>query len=252
MSDDGSQNRQHGWFAIKRGALNHELLRPKGKFSKFEAWVWMIEAAKISEKVIDIGGAPVTVPRGSFVHSFRFMAGAWRWSLKAVQNFVRDLEAHETIRKDVIRVGHKKDTQRIRITICNYDKYQLGGYAEDTQRIRSGYKQEQDNNNSVKGEVSDAPPGDQSHPVDQDILNSAIWGAGKPYLISKGVKNPGPIIGKWLKTYPPIKVMEALSKAQRSSTDEPVAFITGCLRRDGRDQADVSSKVQRIVQAGKR
>lgn len=208
-----------GWFSVKRGMLDHDLFKPDGKWSKAEAWIWMIENAAISEKTVDIGGKPHTVPRGSLAYSLRFLADKWSWSVKAVRTFLSTLENHGAVRLEV--VGNEKGTGRTQITLCNYDKYQSPGHAKGTERAHDGHKEEQETN---------IPPSEgASAPVDPDKV---MFDAGRRLLAASGksAADAGRILGKWRRDHGTEAVISAIGRAQREGAIEPVSYIEGCLR----------------------
>lgn len=217
-----------GWFSVKRGMLDHDLFKPDGKWSKAEAWIWMIENAAISEKTVDIGGKPHTVPRGSLAHSLRFLADKWSWSVKAVRTFLSTLENHGAVRLEI--VGNEKGTGRTQITLCNYDKYQSPGHAKGTERAHDGHKEEQETN-IPPSEGASAPP---LRPVDVDPVNKAVWDFGVQLLAPSGsrpdAKAARSNIGRWLKGgRDPVEVLNALKSAAKAGTSDPVPYITAIL-----------------------
>ena len=105
-----------GWYAVKRGTIEHELFAPVGKWSKFEAWNWLIEAAAYRPTTIDIGGKPYTVPRGACCFSRRFLAQKWGWSRKAVDSFLDKLAAHGAVELSEAKTGVGTRSKRSQIT----------------------------------------------------------------------------------------------------------------------------------------
>lgn len=215
-----------GWYAMKRGWLDHEAFRPVGPWSKSEAWVFLVESAAFKPTTIDIGNRPYVVPRGACCFSLRFLAGKWKWSVKAVQTFLKTLESHDAIKISVAKTGNGTKTKRTQITLCNYDKYQSFGHKTDTKGKQKGDKEEQVNNISSKEEAASPP----SKPVEVSVSSSAVWNAGKPFLSSRGVGDPGAMIGKWLKSYPPLSILAAIDAAQKCGTEDPIRYITKALQ----------------------
>lgn len=72
----------------------------------------------------------------------------------------------------------------------------------------------------------------------QDDPEKRFWNTGKAYLEAAGVKNPGGVIGRWLKDHDRDDVKDALSRAQVEQAVDPVAFIAGVLRRKTRTSLD--------------
>lgn len=237
-----------GWYAMKRGWLEHEMFEPEGRWSRAEAWVWMVEAAAYKPTVIDIGGKPYTVPRGAICHSLRFMATRWRWSTKAVQNFLRDLEAHGVVRSEVVKGGHGGETRRTQVSLCNYEKYQAPRNTKETQEKREGNKEEQGNKLTI-------PPSEEAvaspHPV--SILTTTMWEVGKRYLGNErfGITNPGAVIGRFLKiNNDPATVLSAIDAAHKADTHDPIPYITEILKGERHDKPSKSSEKLRAFISG--
>lgn len=215
-----------GWYAMKRGWLEHEMFSPVGRWSKAEAWVWLVENACFKPTSVDLGGKPHSVPRGSLCHSLRFMATKWRWSTKAVQTFLRDLEAHGVVKFSVITGGHGGETRRTQITLCNYHKYQSTGNAQETREKRTGNKEEQGN----KETTSLSEESGDSEPIRVSLVTTTLWAMGKQYLSQHGIQNSGSLIGRWLKTSEPLQIIAAIDAAQKSGTQDPIPYITEALK----------------------
>lgn len=86
-------------------------------FSQREAWLWMIAEACWAPTTTRINGKMVTLERGQFTHSVRFLAEKWKWSKSKVSRFLKRLK-NETV------IGTDGGTGQIVVTICNYDTYQ--------------------------------------------------------------------------------------------------------------------------------
>lgn len=210
-----------GWFAIKRGTLEHELFAPHGTFSRYEAWCWMIENAAFKASVIDLGGKPYTVPRGALCFSQRFLATKWGWSKKAVTTFLEKLEAHGAVALTVAETGTGTKSKRTQITLCNYEKYQSAGTKTEPRGGQEGAKEEQGNNIPV-GEGADAP---------RDPA-SIIFTEGRKSLVRAGVdpKTAGKLLGKWRKDHGDEALIAALGRMDREGAIDPVSFMQGCFR----------------------
>lgn len=113
-----------GYVRAQRDRFQHALFAGE-KFCRGYAWDWMVARAAWKPENVSIEGRTVTIERGQFSHSFRFMAEAFGWSLGATQRFIRRLETDTMIKT-------RSDTGRLVITICNYDKYQVGPTGCDT------------------------------------------------------------------------------------------------------------------------
>lgn len=118
-----------GYILIARGCLKHPRFKPRGPFSTFEAWCWLIESAAYVPREIPImmGNRRelITLQPGQLSHSIRFLSKAWHWSPNRVCRFLDDLAMDGS-------VDTATDTAQSIITLCNWDKYQRPFLAADT------------------------------------------------------------------------------------------------------------------------
>jgi hypothetical protein len=105
-----------GLVFVDRGVFAHPLFA-REKYSRAQAWLWLVAEAAWKQRKVDLGGRLVPLKRGQLTCSVRFMAAKWRWSKSAVQRFVRRLEAEAM-------VGIDTSHGQLLITICNYEKFQ--------------------------------------------------------------------------------------------------------------------------------
>jgi hypothetical protein len=110
-----------GYVLIARGLLKHPRFKPRGPFSQFEAWYWLIESAAYVARDVPImmGNRReiITLQPGQLSHSIRFLSRAWRWSPNRVRRFLDDLSMDGS-------VDTQTDTAQTLITLCNWGKYQ--------------------------------------------------------------------------------------------------------------------------------
>lgn len=64
--------------------------------------------------------------------------------------------------------------------------------------------------------------------IDED---AQFWADAKSYLSRRGVKNPGGVVGMWVKAHGKPATADAITRAQLERPPEVVAFIQGCFRR---------------------
>lgn len=217
-----------GWYATKRGTLEHPLFAPEGPFSRYEAWHWMIERAAWKPTNHRIGGVIHDVPRGAFFCTLRELRDAWGWgSDKRVRLFLEALERERTI-------GRKTDAGKTLITLCNYDKYNFEPAGQDAKRTQAGRSEdalkEQVNNSSKE----DAP---------RQTLKQRVWSEGVRILLGAGLKerNARSLLGKWVKAHGEAEVMAALLSAEDRA--DPVAFVEGRLRKAERAQSSEDDRL---------
>lgn len=139
-----------GYTRAHRDRFNHPLFASQ-KFCRGYAWDWMVAQAAFKSHDIEIKGQTVTINRGQFSHSMRYMTKAFGWSLGVTQRFV-----------DRLKTEHMIDTEtnhgQIIITICNYDIYQAEQKDEkqtydtenDTAAIQDRYSSDTNKNKGKK------------------------------------------------------------------------------------------------------
>lgn len=214
-----------GWYAMKRGWLDHEIFQPVGQWSRAEAWVWMIENAAFHPVTIDIGGKPHAVPRGALCFSQRFLSRKFRWSQKALQTFLKHLEAHGVVKICEARTGIGTASRRTQVTLCNYEKYQDAGIKTESRQHQDSIKEEQGNKITVSSLRSEtAPTAD---------LTKLVFDAGTALLVASGMApaRAKSMLGKWRKDHGDAAVIAAIGKAQREGAINPVEYISGIFRK---------------------
>jgi hypothetical protein len=132
-----SDAKRPGYIAISRGIFDHPLLKTNKRYSKLEAWAWLINAAAWRAHGHRWRFGVLHVERGELAASVREMAEQWGWPRSNVSRFLNLLAREAMIilsdSASETRTGTRTGpiTQRAPsiITICNYDKFQrlVGG-----------------------------------------------------------------------------------------------------------------------------
>lgn len=114
-----------GWICLHRQIKFHWLWPGvKGRrYSKFEAWVYLLLSANHQTRKVDIGSKLITVGRGQLLTSQVALAKKWLWHRETVLLFLCQLKADEMLGIDTSK---HTSTGYTLLTICNYDKYQSG------------------------------------------------------------------------------------------------------------------------------
>lgn len=222
-----SENMDAGWFAVKHGIRKHPIF--KGRPDRLGAWIAILDEAAWSETRQNIGGELVTINRGELCASQAMLEDITGMTRKQLRVFLDLLKAEGAIRT---RPGQKGAKSRAILTICNYGRYQNVGPKKGQERAKEGPRKEQDNK-IPPSEGADAPSG---LVVDLSSPTAAVWAVGKQYLGRHGVKNPGEMIGKWLKSATAVDLIAAIQAADRARTEDPIPYITEALKpkRNGR------------------
>lgn len=76
----------------------------------------------------------------------------------------------------------------------------------------------------------------ENSPSDPD---AKFWADSKAFLASRGVKNPGGVVGKWVRDHGKRETASAVSRAQIERAVEPVSFVQACFREATREAAEV-------------
>lgn len=108
-----------GWIKVTRDIIDHPyvgIANPK----RFSAWMWMLSEARFEDFDTEIGGKPITLKRGQFSHSLRFISDKTGMSFQQVRTFFAGLESRGMCSK----TNTAGNTAQSVITICNYSKYQ--------------------------------------------------------------------------------------------------------------------------------
>ena len=112
-----------GRYSMERGWMNHPLFKGE-KYTRAQAWVWLIENATWKPHRVLVDGKIITLERGQLSYSTRYLAGAWVWSKSRVDRFLKNLVAETMVNTRCSKTGTASGTAQNILTICNYDKFQ--------------------------------------------------------------------------------------------------------------------------------
>lgn len=106
-----------GWISIYRKSMNHWTWNRK-PFDEFHAWVYLLLKASHEPTNHEYRGSMYPLERGELHASIRHLSKEWGWNHKKVSRFIKALNEDNMI---VL----SNDQPLTKITICNYDYYQL-------------------------------------------------------------------------------------------------------------------------------
>lgn len=224
-----------GFVLSYRKIWHHPIF--EGNAQRVGVWTWMLHKAAWKETRFRIGSRLVTLKRGQLCVSQRQVCEETGMPHRQLRTFLGELESTQAITQDTTQ-------GRTVITICNYDEYQEGkkaaDTATDTQPTQRRHTKEQGNNinNSSSNEEG------ASAPVLVPSLKTTMWQVGRSYLSQHGIKNPGSLIGRWIKLAngSVVSVLSAIEAAQTAETGDPVPYIEQVLKgRDGHAQPDIDA-----------
>lgn len=216
-----------GWFAMSRSMFDHPIF--EGHAERVGVWAWMLSKAAWKDTRQDANGKTVTVNRGQLLTSYRQMSKATGVPIQPLRTLIGRLQDEHAINTDT-------NTGRLRITICNYEKYQDAGKASNT-GDNTRPTRDQHTTNTQKEQVNkynNIPVGeaDASEPAQISIMSSVVWDAVPRFLRMHGidVKQARSMTGKWLKDTTPAELLAAVDAAQRAATQDPIPYITETLK----------------------
>lgn len=134
-----------GYIKLFRGWRDTDGLFASDRFSDCEAWLWLLENCAWKDLTRwNAKGEEIRLRPGQIHVSVRSLSTAWGWSNKAVRTFLSRLER-------VSKVTQQKAQSGTVLTICNWDKYQVGGHSQGhsqdnglgTVGAQSGHTQEE-------------------------------------------------------------------------------------------------------------
>ena len=105
-----------GYIMLSRRFFANPLWVEPREYSRAEAWLDLIQAAGIEERVIILDGRAIESRRGEIAASRRFLEYRWRWSAGKVTRFLDMLKSQGMIET-------RKEHGQTVIRLCNYDTY---------------------------------------------------------------------------------------------------------------------------------
>lgn len=106
-----------GFIPIKRSLFEHFLFKERRTFSRFEAWLDLIQMASFTDENMElIGGKLIGRNRGEVVASLRFLMQRWNWSMHKVSDYLELLRSQEMVVVD-------KENGVTKILLVNFEKH---------------------------------------------------------------------------------------------------------------------------------
>lgn len=146
MVDDKLSN----FIPISRKLFEHEFWQEDRSFSKFEAWLDLLQSARYDEDFRSewINGKEIKYGRGQLIASFRYLQKRWNWgSITKVERFLNVLK-----NKDMV-VSEKGQGINV-ITICKYESYNNSKKEEKTEKGQRRGRQKDKTNKENNKELS--------------------------------------------------------------------------------------------------
>lgn len=164
-----------GYVKAQRERFKHPLFRGQ-KFCRGYAWDWMCAQAAYADREVSVKGKTITLKRGQFCHSIRFMADVFGWDRSASDRFLTRLKTESMIETST-------ETGQLVVTICNYDFYQGAGAQGETAtetptetEVRQERDRSETNNKKVKNIKKEKPPHSPPKGAPFSDFWEAAWG----------------------------------------------------------------------------
>lgn len=113
------------FIKIDRKVFDHFLWTENRVYSKFEAWLDLIQLVSYTEdneKIIN--GVVIKWQRGEYPVSYSFLSKRWNWSAQRVRGYMQLLKCNK-------QINTRTTSVTTILTLCNYDKYNNGQQADE-------------------------------------------------------------------------------------------------------------------------
>lgn len=121
-----------GFIPIKRSLFEHFLFKEQRAFSRFEAWLDLIQLASFTDGQTDlIKGKLIIRNRGEVIASVRWLCKRWGWSIHKVSDYVELLRSQTMVTVD-------KESGIQKIMLVNFEKHNSIGNADWNTETKAG------------------------------------------------------------------------------------------------------------------
>lgn len=113
-----------GFIPVKRSLFEHFLFKEHRAFSRFEAWLDLIQLASFTDGQTDIiKGKLITRNRGEVIASIRWLCRRWDWSMHKVSDYIELLRSQNMVTVD-------KESGIQKILLVNFELHNSVGNEE--------------------------------------------------------------------------------------------------------------------------
>ena len=139
-----------GWIKLHRSITRHWLYDSNEPFTKREAWVDILLQVNHSAQKVNIGNTIIECNPGESLNSLDTWGARWKWNKSKVRRFLKLLESDSM----VVLKSERKTT---RLTVVNYETYQVERNADETQvkRKRNASETQTTPNKNEKNEKNE-------------------------------------------------------------------------------------------------
>jgi len=135
----------NGWISLNRSILKHDIvgLNRSRKYSRFEAWIWLLLRANYEDARCCIGNQVYHLKRGQMIVSQKKMRLLFKWSNSKLTGFLKMLE------KDGM-VEYETTNKMSIITLLKYNDYQNIQHQKNIKSTSNQYQKHTINKNINK------------------------------------------------------------------------------------------------------
>lgn len=152
-----------GFIPIKRSLFNSFLFKEDRCFSRFEAWLDLIQMATFQEENTQlVKGKMISCARGQLVASIRFLEERWGWSRHKVADYLELLRSQEMLVVDNVSGVN-------RLTLLNFNKHNQRDSIRDSETHYSkGLEHKQGETKGTVTDTTSRKKGDSKRDSEQD------------------------------------------------------------------------------------
>jgi hypothetical protein len=171
----------NGFIPVKRSLFDHFLFTEKRVYSRFEAWLDLIQMASFTDdnKKI-IAGKFIELDRGEVVASLRYLMNRWSWSMSKVCDYLELLRSQQMV---VVT----KEFGVTKIRLVNFEKHnpfsEKDSKKDSKSRSPTGFEQNKETAKSTQTGTLREQPGDSegaNNKKDNKVKKENVDGADAP------------------------------------------------------------------------
>tara|TARA_R100001463_G_scaffold579_3_gene2446 strand:+ start:658 stop:1428 length:771 start_codon:yes stop_codon:yes gene_type:complete len=87
-----------GWISVQRKIFDNIILKPKGKYTRMEAFMWLLKETSYSDQQVNIGNEIYNIKSGQILRSQEKLRKQFKWGNTKLRNFLKLLEKVGTIK----------------------------------------------------------------------------------------------------------------------------------------------------------
>ncbi len=139
-----------GWISLNRKILKNPLLQTRGRYSKREAFIYLLLKANYEPSKFNVGSDIIDVAVGQMVTSIKGLCKEFKWGNTRLRNFLKLL-------KNDGMIDYISTNKLTLITLLNYSTYQNNKHQTNTKHTSNKHQTHTSNkNNKLNKEIREA------------------------------------------------------------------------------------------------